>query len=316
MDSCIYQVIFWILFTVIVFLALILILQKVYRKYIYTSVINSVDDAFDGFCTDVVKAVYRRQIYVPVFRGVYNKNLAIGMLDIALNTTRGNCVKDEPLNNPPGFTQQLRVEGTDPNTGQKVFYGYIFWNIITRNAVFSFTGTATPSELKSDFLYQQVAPIELNNYVAGVLVHKGFYDIYLAVRKTYIEWWRVNGSNINNLFITGHSLGAALSFLCAYDFANLPPSKPIHYAFASPRVGNREFANKFNEIEPYTLRVINTCDIVPDLPPSSWRGYIYEECGNYVPFTLALDTLYEDHVKAYIIGLPNCPEVARCNASN
>ena len=52
------------------------------------------------------------------------------------------------------------------------------------------------------------------------------------------------------LYITGHSLGGALSTLCAADCARrtwrTTPARPsiVHYSYGSPRVGNRAFAEE------------------------------------------------------------------------
>lgn len=48
--------------------------------------------------------------------------------------------------------------------------------------------------------------------------------------------------------MTGHSLGGALSTLCAFDCARRPwrrAPRPhlVHYNYGSPRVGNKAFAD-------------------------------------------------------------------------
>ena len=49
--------------------------------------------------------------------------------------------------------------------------------------------------------------------------------------------------------MTGHSLGGALSTLCAYDCARrtwrgVPRPAIVHYNYGSPRVGNKAFAEQ------------------------------------------------------------------------
>lgn len=78
------------------------------------------------------------------------------------------------------------------------------------------------------------------------------------------------------LYVTGHSLGAALSTLFAFRAAdnNGIPNKPVmNVSFASPFVGDQKFRNEFQkrEVSGFIrhLRVSNEDDIVPLVPFSS-----------------------------------------------
>lgn len=64
------------------------------------------------------------------------------------------------------------------------------------------------------------------------------------------------------IYVTGHSLGAALATLAAVHISKLVGGKiPVHlYTFASPRVGDRTFANHFSSIDAY--RIINSEDLI------------------------------------------------------
>jgi len=86
--------------------------------------------------------------------------------------------------------------------------------------------------------------------------------------------------------LTGHSLGAALATLSSYDIKKIlmkhPPDSPARlipvtvFAFASPRVGNRAFALRMEELGVKVLRLVNKNDIVPKVP-----GILFNEnsCG-------------------------------------
>lgn len=315
MGECTSRVTFWCLTTAMI---TIIVIYIIFRMYIYFRVeafYDNVNEVFINFCEQVSEIIYREEVYIPYKNGIYEKELAVALLDISLNTTKSTCPKLSNLPNPPGFDQQIRIEGIDPNNGQTSMYAYIFWNQKLAQVVISFTGTATPSQFYSDFQYQQVPPTEINNYTEGVLVHKGFYNIYMSIRDKLWEWWKENYFWVEMLYITGHSLGGALSTICSFDFADVI-SYPVHYAFASPRCGNPNFARIFNKIVPTSLRINNTCDVVPQLPPASWQGYVYEEVGGNIPFTLALPTLRDDHIVSYVVGLPECPQVSPCYLEN
>eukprot|EP00253_Pinus_taeda_P033061 PITA_33061 len=79
--------------------------------------------------------------------------------------------------------------------------------------------------------------------------------------------------------ITGHSLGAALATLTSYDVkknlnANIAgqPIPVTVFAYASPRIGNRAFARRMEEMGVKVLRLVNKNDIVPKVP-----GLVFNE---------------------------------------
>lgn len=119
----------------------------------------------------------------------------------------------------------------------------------------------------------------------GVRVEDGFLSCYIesvgenskSARDTVIsEILRlVDEYKEESLSVTftGHSLGAALATLSSYDVknnlnANLPARAiPVTvFAFASPRVGNRTFALRMEELSVKVLRLVNKDDIVPKVP--------------------------------------------------
>ncbi|CAH6418189.1 Class 3 lipase, partial [uncultured virus] len=305
------------------------------------SYIREFNRHLDDFCKNLPPTIYRRTVRIPYQNGTYERPLAIALVDISINTSEANCSNVLPLKNPPGFTKQLRVEGVDPISGNLLMFAYIFWSRKFCHAVISFTGTVFLSEWQSNFQYEQVAPTVLNGYQGGVLVHKGFYNIYLSIRDQLWNWWNSNPW-VQTLYITGHSLGGALSTICAYDFANVFASRggcdsqvsnqtksdsnrdfqsqnaidnvyPIHYSFAAPRSGNSTYARVFNRRLPTSLRINNTEDLIPQLPPATWRKWNYEQTGGNIPFTISLPTLSDDHIQAYIYHLPECAQVAPCH---
>lgn len=71
------------------------------------------------------------------------------------------------------------------------------------------------------------------------------------------------------IYVTGHSLGAALATLAAVHIKKLLKMNnldvPVHlYTFASPRVGDKTFASHFNAIDAY--RIINSEDLIQSIP--------------------------------------------------
>lgn len=98
-------------------------------------------------------------------------------------------------------------------------------------------------------------------------VHRGFNKALDSV------WTRLQAAvdamgPQKKLFVCGHSLGAALAQLAAHRLAL--GGYPIGgvYVYGSPRIGNREFMEAYNELlEEKTFLHINHSDIVARIPP-------------------------------------------------
>jgi triacylglycerol lipase len=91
-------------------------------------------------------------------------------------------------------------------------------------------------------------------------VHKGFSE---ALDKIWSKVVRALEKHVPAdcpLFITGHSLGAALATLAA----SLRPPRAL-YTYGSPRVGDDDFAATLPSVPAY--RVVNNRDVVTTLPP-------------------------------------------------
>lgn len=302
-------VILWVLIavvlTIIIIMTVLLVSFETWRNYLLGEYAESLAE----YCDNLGPIVYDYAMYVPEDPAVYEKPLAQAMYDIAENVSNANCQQALPLPNPPGFTEQVILYGVDPITQLTMMFGYIFYNPRTKWACFAFTGTSNISQWQSDFDYTLTPATALNGYEPGVEVHRGFYGIYLAVRQQLLTWYSEHVVKV--LFLTGHSLGGALSTICAYDFADLDAcSTNIHYGFGAPRSGNVKYSEVFNSRVPQSIRVGNTEDIITAMPPATWHGNTYQHTGQYLPFTISLGSLVDDHIKAYAEYLPEEAQVA------
>jgi triacylglycerol lipase len=91
-------------------------------------------------------------------------------------------------------------------------------------------------------------------------VHSGFKEAYLSIKKDLFRY--LNDYSLP-IFVTGHSLGAALATLTTLDVYKSDYFDSC-YTFGSPRTGNPDFVNSIicNQI----YRVVNNCDIVTVVP--------------------------------------------------
>lgn len=134
-------------------------------------------------------------------------------------------------------------------------------------AVLAFRGTE-PSKL-TDVITD--ARASLVSALAG-RVHRGFMNAYQSIEKD-VEREIAKLKDIP-IYITGHSLGAALATLATQCLEQNPVFRDqiaACYTFGSPRVGNKEFDK---ELKSVVYRVINTTDIVTIIPLLA-MGYIH-----------------------------------------
>jgi triacylglycerol lipase len=91
----------------------------------------------------------------------------------------------------------------------------------------------------------------------------------------------------STLWLTGHSLGAALAVLTGaaysmWDGAGIRPVSGI-YTFGQPRVGLHQFCGSYDHmLSRKTFRFVNKEDLVPRVP---FRGWDYADVGQMIHFT-------------------------------
>jgi triacylglycerol lipase len=100
-------------------------------------------------------------------------------------------------------------------------------------------------------------------------VHAGFAAALAAVWPQLTALLREE-LGAKQLFITGHSLGAALAVLAARRAHDEGFEVDAVYAFGMPRAGNRDFSDAYAPLNDLTYRFVYGDDIVAHVPPSEW----------------------------------------------
>jgi len=124
-----------------------------------------------------------------------------------------------------------------------------------------------------------IAAEKLDPYpdVPNADVHRGFYNAYKGVRTQIQEAIKTVISKVpkvNQIYVTGHSLGGALAAICSLDLVESKFNLPVTvYSFGEPRVGNKAFSQYYNALIPNNWRVVNKADIVPHVPTESMRYF-------------------------------------------
>ncbi|KAL5542467.1 hypothetical protein UlMin_010177 [Ulmus minor] len=154
-----------------------------------------------------------------------------------------------------------------------------------RRLVIAFRGTEQVrwKDLRTDLM---LAPAGLNPERIGgdfrqeIQVHSGFLSAYDSVRIRIITLIKQAIGYIDDhaepldkwhVYVTGHSLGGALATLLALELSSSQLAKRgaisvTMYNFGSPRVGNKRFAEVYNEKVKDSWRVVNHRDIIPTVP--------------------------------------------------
>ncbi|XP_073056705.1 uncharacterized protein [Primulina eburnea] len=155
----------------------------------------------------------------------------------------------------------------------------------TKRLVIAFRGTEQTrwKDLLTDLM---LVPAGLNperiggDFKQEVQVHSGFLGAYDSVRTRLISLIKqaigYRGDSLEmlptwHIYVTGHSLGGALATLLALELSSSQLSKRgaisvTMYNFGSPRVGNKRFAEIYNEKVKDSWRVVNHRDIIPTVP--------------------------------------------------
>jgi len=136
--------------------------------------------------------------------------------------------------------------------------------------------------------FRGTQPTQLNDLLADLdtipkrngpgFVHAGFRK---EARKLYdMVFDYIKAHPNRKIYVTGHSLGAAMATYMAQEIKWNGLGEPILYTYGSPRLGDRLFVHAMN-IEHH--RYVNCLDMVPHVPPTA-IGFIHHGELNYINY--------------------------------
>lgn len=213
------------------------------------------------------------------------------LIDASIQAYRAFDNKPKPPEAPPGYDVVDTWSGVDSVFGEDrtvETYGIVFRTTAAPyRYVFAFRGTDSVLDLIDDLgaAKKPFMPFDRGVPVpAGVRIEDGFADVYSETDGVtpsmqqqvfaLLDRYAASADHpLHELWITGHSLGAALSEVFSLDVAlSRPTIAASNVNFACPRVGNAEFVAFYGqqaaEQNPAsrTLRVQNVFDRVPCAP--------------------------------------------------
>jgi hypothetical protein len=159
-----------------------------------------------------------------------------------------------------------------------------------RTVIVAFRGTEQ-SSMKDLLIDCRLAPRSWDaersgDSQSGAAVHDGFFEAWCSVRPRIFAAVddamgcgaraRALGRSADgetwDVCVTGHSLGGALATLCAAELAGSvrtgrrPNVRVSMTNFGSPRVGNSQFVEQYNQLVPDSIRIVNSSDAIPTVP--------------------------------------------------
>ncbi|KAJ4847610.1 Dolichyl-diphosphooligosaccharide-protein glycosyltransferase subunit dad1 [Turnera subulata] len=148
-----------------------------------------------------------------------------------------------------------------------------------RDVVIAYRGTATCLEWLENLRATLTHLPNADSQGCGPMVESGFLSLYTSassmgpslksmVHQEIKKLLSTYGDEPLSLTITGHSLGAALATLTAYDVKTTFERAPLVtvVSFGGPRVGNRRFRQDLEKQGTKVLRIVNSDDLITKVP--------------------------------------------------
>lgn len=221
------------------------------------------------------------------------------VLDSVLSWTCAACIESD-TRLVPG---RIKIVDGGKNNATRIMIGKL---ADQDGCLMSFRGSDNLENWIRDLQFNDIRPEDFDD-CDGCRVHGGFHSIWEAVRPLALDALREVGCALqgkdNLLYITGHSLGAALTHLAMFTLHSAGYHIAKTYSFEAPRVGNKAFSaafsSRFSRKFP-VFRITHSMDPVPHLPPRT-LGYEhvptevwYDAAGNYTVCDGAEDTACAD----------------------
>lgn len=158
---------------------------------------------------------------------------------------------------------------------------YFSVNHTDRVCVLTFRGTGSWQDLKDDLRFIKLQTED------GWFIHKGFLKRYRALKTRVEQMIYANMPHGYRLYVTGHSLGHAMTVLFLLKASpELIDKVTGVYTFGGARVGGKKVAEAVDHLSyvfPF-YRYVNQGDIITKLP---MIGYYH--CGNEIFLSRKLD---------------------------
>lgn len=195
---------------------------------------------------------------------------------IVVTQPHGMQSKGSTIDPLPGYRliQKLYLD----EHGYRSLYGAIFLSANDKNLIIVYRGTQSEYEWGLD---KSIWP-QVMNENSKWMAANGFYQAFIQ-NQHIIEKMVKQYSSVRNVWVTGHSIGAAVATITGLDLIQLTKSQGQTlslYTFGCPRVLNGIAAKHMDASSNLiNYRVVNIADPIPDVPPAATIQPYYRHAG-------------------------------------
>jgi len=228
--------------------------------------------------------------FSPQGGNTFNPKTALWLINSVIYAYHQYCSENEQPIFPPEVKNGTILHWHTPfNLLKEIQCGYIgnvqsLPNDPTNRIVIAIRGTEKNQEWLANLDISQTA-VPISQFNKEVKIHAGFLNTLtekvdliknIPSLLEQIETWlskELKPNTPNEIYIIGHSLGAAVTTLLSFDLIlNFPNTRIISYTIGAPRPANRSFSSLFKQLttDPsrhFTLqRIDNIEDLVTNIP--------------------------------------------------
>ena len=153
-------------------------------------------------------------------------------------------------------------------------FGFIAISLDGKSAYLIFHGSVTNADWAADGMYSMTTnyTVPYGTATGNPQVETGFYAVFQGMNTLQDALSNLIPKSVTNVFISGHSLGAAVATLCLpvalKCVPSVAPGNVFCYLTGSPMPGNQDFANYIQGLGVNFFRTVNLNDPVPNTPPA------------------------------------------------
>jgi len=193
-------------------------------------------------------------------------------------------------------------------------FGFIALDRQANRIVLAFRGTETLTQVSVELLFHNLVPFHGDKQVR---VNEFFFraaNDLLPQLSPVLQDLESNCSRCQ-LWVTGHSLGASMALLAAYNVSFWTRHAPVLYTFGQPRSVNGAFARMVEERIPRIYRLVNAADPVPHIPlctrgklqiVGKMTGCLDDKPGGYHHVGMELWFPYGDYINGIMCDYREC----------
>lgn len=289
-----------IILTLIIFFIIIIIIVKVVNLINDLKALKTWGQNTQPICTtdisaNICQAILEKVGPVPnINRTVtgFDQDTAFYAINICEKLIAFIGTADKSILSLPDMNSNILIYSNIDNSP----FANIWLNSTNTQCVIVFRGTSTMADAQADLNYNEITIHDKYK------VHGGMYNVYSTMQKSLLD----NIPNtVTSVFISGHSLGAALAYYMAMDLIMYRQLTVDLFVIAPPRSGDNNFANYLSQNSKHVTSLINLADLVPSVPWSYMPNF--KQTNNLNQFSHVFPIAIFNNLRADILSCHMLP---------